>query len=292
MRNQLYSTSLLFLVFALITLGAYAGKGDVNRKDQLGLRQGYWVITGAMSGDRLYPFEATVEEGFYKDDRREGLWKKYHPNGKLRSEITYEWGKPFGPYKVYYASGQIEESGNWEEGRNIGEFKRFHDNGTMQQHFYFDETGRRTGTQYYFHDNGQPSLIVDIVAGKENGPMKRYDETGRLIEEKSFDKGYVKSSTLYSKTKDKIVTIKSDPHNQDIGKEAPVAKGKSNAADRFEPNGYNTLYDANGSITQSGEYKNGKLYNGKWYKYSSSGVLMKVDLYRKGRYIGEGIIEN
>lgn len=292
MRNRIARHSLVILTLIVLSIKSWALGGDINNKDHLGLRQGYWVITGGMTGDRLYPFEATVEEGFYKDDRREGSWKKYYPDGKIKSEITYQWGKPFGPYKVYYATGQIEESGNWEDGRNIGEFKRFHSNGNMQQHFYFDETGKRTGTQYYFFDNGQPSLIVDVVGGKESGVMKRYDESGKLIEEKLFDQGIVKSTTVRSKTREKALPVQADPHNEEIGKEAPVAKGKINPANNFEPNGYNTLYDANGQITQSGEYKNGKLYNGKWYKYNSSGILLRIDLYRKGRYIGEGIIEN
>ena len=33
-----------------------------------------------------------VIEGNYKDDKREGAWKKWHSDGKFRSECIYENG--------------------------------------------------------------------------------------------------------------------------------------------------------------------------------------------------------
>lgn len=265
--------------------------GDFNRKDQTGLRQGYWVITGAMAADREYAPEAKIEEGYYKDDRREGVWKKYHPNGKLRSEIHFVSGRPNGHYTTYYSNGMTEEKGTWEEGKNIGEFKRFHHTGKLQQHFFFSETGKRNGTQYYFHENGNPALIVDITNGKESGQYKRFAEDGKLIEDKLFEDGKVKEIQVKTQGVFAEKYAKKDAHNAQLGKESVPIKDKPNAASAFQPNGYNILYDGNGNITQSGEFKEGKLYNGKWYRYNSSGILLKVDLYRKGRYIGEGVAE-
>ena len=91
-RLQLLSWLTTVIFAALFSVQATAG--DVNKKDQTGLRQGYWIITGEMLGDRTYAAGAKVEEGYYKDDRRHGVWKKYYPTGKLRSEITYNIGRP------------------------------------------------------------------------------------------------------------------------------------------------------------------------------------------------------
>lgn len=278
----------LFLVLSTISS---AQARDLNRKDQTGLRQGYWVITGEMTGNRQYSPSAKVEEGYYKDDRREGVWKKYHPNGKLRSEINFIAGRPHGAYTTYYPNGQTEEKGNWEDNQNTGEFKRFYPNGKPQQHFFFTDSGKRNGTQYYFHENGNPSLIVDIANGKESGQYKRFASDGKLVEDRTFENGKVKVTHVQDHQKPQEQYAKPDEYNKSIGKEAVVVKDKPNSATVFQPNGYNTLYDENGSVAQSGEFRDGRLYNGKWYRYSSAGILVKIDLYRKGRYIGEGITE-
>jgi antitoxin component YwqK of YwqJK toxin-antitoxin module len=286
-RLQLFNWLTTVIFAALFSVQANAG--DVNKKDQTGLRQGYWIITGEMLGDRTYAAGAKVEEGYYKDDRRHGVWKKYYPTGKLRSEITYNVGRPEGPYTIYYTNGNLEEKGNWDDGKNIGEFKRFFENGKPQQQFFFDESGKRNGTQYYYHDNGNLALVVDIVNGKENGDMKRYSPEGVLLEDKEFANGDVRMVNFKSEKAIRSAgSQKTDAYNKNLGRESVVVKDKPNPASAFQPDAFNTLYDSNGNVTQSGEFKEGKLYNGKWYRYNSSGVLTKIDLYRKGRYIGEG----
>lgn len=289
-----YSIHTLFvqgLLLALLCI-AFPSFGGSNYKDPSGLRQGYWVITGEMSGDKLFAPTAKVEEGHYKDDLREGVWKKYWPNGHLRSEITYMMGKPHGPYKIYYQGGNSEEQGTWDDGVNTGEFKRYYENGQLRQHFFFNGLGKRNGTQYYFHENGQPAVVVEIVNGMESGTMKRFNDQGQLIEEKIFEKGQIQKNIVLHKEKMVNEEPKADAHNPNIGKTAPQAKGAPNHAVQFNANGFNTLYDANGNIIQSGEFKGGKLYTGKWYRYNTSGILVKVDLYQKGKYIGEGIEES
>lgn len=289
---MIFNTRTLRLSLILATALAVASPvfaGDWNKKDGSGMKQGYWVVTADMLGERAYPSGAKIEEGQYKDDRREGVWKKYFPSGLLRSEITYSNGKPSGYYAIYYTNGNLEEQGSWYDEKNVGEFKRFYDNGKLQHHFYFDERGKRYGFQYYFHENGNPALVVDIKNGVESGSYKRYNADGILAEEKLFENGKVKPGTTKVYQSPKPAEIKVDAHNPNIGKESvsPI-KEKTNAALPFQQNGYNTLYDVNGNITQCGEFKNGKLYNGKCYRYNSSGILVKIDLYRKGKFIGTG----
>jgi hypothetical protein len=55
---------------------------------------------------------------------------------------------------------------------------------------------------------------------------------------------------------------------------------------RFRENGFNTLYDKQLRLSQTGEFKDGHLWNGKVYKYGSSGVLVRIEVYIDGRYVG------
>lgn len=61
----------------------------LNFTDAAGLRQGHWIITGSMKHDPQYAPDAKVEEGMYRDGKKEGLWKTYDANGNLKSEDQF-----------------------------------------------------------------------------------------------------------------------------------------------------------------------------------------------------------
>lgn len=48
--------------------------------------------------------------------------------------------------------------------------------------------------------------------------------------------------------------------------------------------GYHKLYNQNKQVWMDGEFKNGKLYNGKLYIYDENGLLEKIEIYKKGKY--------
>lgn len=280
----------LGVVAILLSLSMGANTGDINQVDANGHRQGYWVITGYMSGDKSYSAESVVEEGIFKDSKKEGVWKKYWSNGKMRSEINYLSGRPNGFYKLFYANGVREEEGNWVNARNVGSFKRFHPNGSPQQDFQFSESGKRNGWQKYYHENGKLAMDVNVVNGVETGVCKIYNNDGTLAEEKVFEKGIVKPGSIKKYKPVVPVTPKEDPYDQSIGKESVATKDKTNKAAVFAPDGSNVLYNMAGQVTQTGEFKKGKLHNGKMYTYNGDGLLIKVEIYKKGKYIGNGVI--
>jgi hypothetical protein len=60
----------------------------------------------------------------------------------------------------------------------------------------------------------------------------------------------------------------------------------------FNRSGFNTLYNRNKQITQVGEFKEGRLWNGKWHRYDANGKLKKIEVYREGKFIGYGLLED
>ena len=67
--------------------------GDtVSVIDDNDLKQGRWVYLGQ---DKIecwfkdYKPNQIVEEGYYKDNKKTGIWIRYHTNGKIQSELKY-----------------------------------------------------------------------------------------------------------------------------------------------------------------------------------------------------------
>ena len=287
--NTTIKNFLLLTLMFLSVVATAAGDG-LNVVDSNGQRQGYWIIKGYMADDPAYNPNATVEEGSFKNNLKEGVWKRFYPNGKLRSDITYEANRPNGKYSIYYETGVLEEGGTWNRNKNVGEFKRFHSNGNMQQDFFFADSGKRNGVQRYFHENGQLALEVNILNGKEEGEMRRYNEKGKLIEVKVLNDGVLKPGSIrtYEKTP---VEIKAEKQPQAITSAGGGVKDTPNNAFTFEPNGYNILYNETQQVTQIGQFNNGRLWEGKWYRYNQDGILVRIEIYRNGKYIGTGVLE-
>ncbi len=264
-------------------------EGDtINYIDENNLKQGFWKIFGRMKKLPGYDPDQVIEQGNYKNSRKNGLWTKFFASGKTKSEIEYLNSRPNGAYKTYFPNGQVEEEGTWKNNRNTQTFKRYYENGQVSQDFAFNNSGKRDGKQTYFYENGQVMIEADIAAGKEKF-VKEYYEDGSVKAEKVFIDGKLDAS------KTKVYEPKTPVKNRDEAElaKAPekvvkVEKGESsNGKVKFSGTGKHKLYNMNKQISKDGVFKNYRLMEGLWYKYDENGILISIEKYKKGRYIGE-----
>lgn len=266
------------------------GNNKENFTDQTGKRQGYWRITGALSIEEGYKKSSIVEEGEYIDNKRHGLWRKYYPTGSIRSEITYELNKPNGYYAIFHDNGKLEETGTWKGNKNVGEFKRYYENGKTAQEFNFTRTGKRNGIQRYFYENGNIQMSVEIEDGVAHGMMKTYYRDGSEKSVKRITNGITEEGSIKNFEPSTTNTVKTaDPKLPK--QETTPAEDKPNLT-RFNASGFNTLYNRNQQVSQVGKFEEGRLWDGKWYRYDQNGLLRKVEVYKSGRFIGYGIIDD
>ncbi len=269
-----------------------------NQVNAEGRRDGHWVVKGTDSKKPGYAPTATVEEGDYANGRKVGVWKTFYPGGKLKNEITFVSGRPKGPYTTYYENGQIEEQGSWATTKNTGAFKRFYPNGQVQQDFTFNASGKREGPQKYYYENGQLMIEGNWNGGKETGEVKEYFENGKVKSVKVYNDGKMdasKSTFNESAPEAKAVAVEPEPvkdENNEVKRTVVVTKteDKPNIG-FFDGNGQHTLYNKNRQISQKGMFKNGRLIDGKIYRYDQNGILLKIEVYAGGKYVGDGVID-
>jgi len=262
--------------------------GDtINYVDENNLKQGFWRIFGKMRKLPQYEPNQVIEEGKYKNSRKQGLWTKFFASGKTKSEIEYKNSRPNGAYKTYYENGQVEESGTWKNNRNQKDFVRYYENGQESQKFAFNESGKRDGRQTYFYENGQVMIEADIEAGKEKF-VKEFYEDGSVKAEKNFVDGKLDAANT------KVYEAKTPVKDRDAEelKKAPVKivkveKGETSNMKKFSGNGEHKIYNMNKQISKDGIFKNYRLMDGLWYKYDENGILVSIEKFKNGRYIGE-----
>ena len=107
---------LLFLFISVNGFGQWKNyiisvKGDtLNRVDMNGKKQGpWWLKMESVRGESGYE-----EEGYFLNDRKEGLWKRFSMMGVKLSEENFRWGNKNGKCTYYTGNGGKLREESWK----------------------------------------------------------------------------------------------------------------------------------------------------------------------------------
>ncbi|MEX1003044.1 MAG: hypothetical protein WDZ35_13080 [Crocinitomicaceae bacterium] len=250
-----------------------------------GMKQGYWIVYGKDQPDKGYPPEGKIEEGYYKDNRKDGVWIKYHSDGKTpRLKGTYKNGRPNGPYEKIDDKGVVRESGNYSQRKMTGEFKIYNEKGILTQEKTFNPDGKEDGKVIYYYDDGSVQMEMDKKDGEIQGDAVTY-----------YPNGDVKKIVSYGPDGEVTNNVEKDRVNPEKGADDTAGaggpsgdKGIIKDGKKFNRDGYNKLYNENDEIWMDGQFKSGKLWDGKLYKYDSDGILLKIEVWKNGKYHSDG----
>ena len=195
---QFYMMRLLVVAGLLLSLSGWAQpksfaigvKGDtLNMVDAKGEKQGKWVIHHEpLRGEAGYD-----EEGLYKNDKREGVWRRYSQVGDLTAVEYYRWGNKDGKQQYFTNFGDPIREESWkalnpdklydtlevEDVEHLGQFKRV----VVKN----EGAGIRHGVWKYF--DSRSGLIVkteNYVLGVLEG--KKKDAIASATEKKAVEK--------------------------------------------------------------------------------------------------------
>lgn len=288
--------SLVIIAFILSQVG-YAQSFEIYNNDTINFidasnkKQGHWIFWGRMKKLPEYKDDQKVEEGKFIDNLKDGVWKKYFPNGLVENEMSFLKGIPKGNYTKYFDNGKTQESGVWDKNKQIGTFKRYHPNGKVAQEFNFNEEGRREGVQKYYYDNGNIMIEGVWSAGKKDGIVKEYYENGELKSEKQFNGGKLDVESTKTFTPKKPEPKKPEPKVEKVIVKVEKDEKPLEHNGVFNGTGQAKLFNKNRQISKEGYFENYKLISGKEYIYNEDGILTRIAIYKNSQYMGDGVIE-
>ena len=64
-----------------------------------------------------HEYNKLICEGAYKEGRKNGVFKMYSDEGRLKEEKSYKDGKLDGAHKTYYTTGKVERERNYRMGK-------------------------------------------------------------------------------------------------------------------------------------------------------------------------------
>ncbi len=173
--------------------------------------------------------------------KRNGVWKKYYSNERVRYVGQFEHGKEVGVFKYFSASnsenpiiikkyhtnddladvqfftvdGVIESEGMMRGKKREGKWLFYHANGKsiMSEENYKD--GKLDGSYKTFYANGEPTEITGYKNGLQHGNYKKYSIKGFLYQDFNYANGKLNGMAIYYSRKTGDM-IKKGPYKDDL----------------------------------------------------------------------------
>ena len=198
------------------------------------------------------------------DGNKQGIWKEFHENGKLKKEANYRDNKINGIVKEFTKEGELVVFEKFKDGVEDIEAEEV-EFVQLYKEYYPDGTVKLEGGQ---------------LNGKKNGFFRTYNEKGEFIQ------------TLIYKNDIKIAEGIIDTALQYQGEwtfyfESGKLKGKGKYVDNLKVGEWVYYYE-NGVLEQKGTYKKGKPIND-WNWYHPNEKLKRNEFYINGLIEGESI---
>jgi antitoxin component YwqK of YwqJK toxin-antitoxin module len=203
---------------------------------------------------------------FDSNNNRIGVWKKYHPNKRIRYTGQFKEGKEVGVFKFYNSTTS-------EKPTIVKTFYRNSDSLLVQ---FYTLSGKiksqgvlngrkRTGVWKYFYADGSIMSQENYKDGLQHGEQLVQYQNGKVTERSLFKNGLLDG--LSSKFSSKGILIE----------EVTYKNGK--------PSGLAKYFELNGDLKETGVYKDGKRV-GKW-EYYLDGELAPVQ--EKNKFNKKGL---
>ncbi len=283
----------IFTVILLVLLPFYglSESAPTNRIDEHQQKQGYWILYAKVVSISGSVNSVKVEEGRYVNNRKEGTWIKYHEDGKTpKLKGFYVNNRPNGAYEKYYANGRLRQKGCFGRGTTMNKDcieLNFYESGQIEQkktvdsaHMYFRSGGLAAMTTSDKNDASKEMTVryFEVPANMVKDTLYAVNGQYRAVVRETAPEDFIIEPIPPSESRS---PVKSDEL-------APIIRNPRTKGKAFAPNSYNKVYDENDQFLQIGDFKAGRLWDGKLYIYDSDGILLKVKVFKEGLYYSDG----
>ncbi|HEY4797788.1 MAG TPA: hypothetical protein VII99_01815, partial [Bacteroidia bacterium] len=198
-----------------------------------------------------------------KNGLKQGTWKEFFPNGKIKEETNYQSGKKTGYSKTFLESGSLNSVDKYVGDSLQKEAPELTTKLEVRNEYYEDGSIKKTGTYLY---------------GLAEGTHKEYSPEGKITGAKVYHEGNIIGEGLVD-----------EAGNQQGSWTEYHPNGKTKGKGKYE-NGIRVgewiFYHANGKTEQKGTYNKKGKPEGLWQWYYDSGKLLREENYLNGKREG------
>lgn len=126
----------LLLLVILLPLSAWTQNDTINVRDSLGRKQGHWIFLGGDFPNSGVAASDILEEGYFENDQRYGLWFRYGAGNKIKAIMLFHIDRnTHASVRDQFYNYSYHSNGNLKRKPVIGACR------TMCDYFQYDESG-------------------------------------------------------------------------------------------------------------------------------------------------------
>lgn len=202
-----------------------------NRTDEQGLKQGLWR--------KYYSTGVKAYEGWFKDNKPTGEFKRFHENGSLKVILSYRqdstaWAVFFSPkgnkiaegkfvgqqkdslWRYYNPDGTINYDEYYQNGLKNGRCRQYYPDGKLLESAPFTN-GKLHGAVIQFFPEGLNKSVVNFNSGIQDGDLKVFYPSGKKRLEGKYANGLKEGEWIFygenGKITQRIRYVKGVPEN-------------------------------------------------------------------------------
>ncbi len=152
---------------------------EINQTDSNNLRQGKWI--------GKFPDGTVRYEGYFKNNKPVGEWKRFHENGKLKANLLYFPNSGKVTAELYDTDGLLVSRGNYMGTQKDSIWTYYDKNIIIARESYIK--GLKSGLSCFYSSDGKLIRETNWLNGKLNGISHEYYSTGIIKSEINYEDG-------------------------------------------------------------------------------------------------------
>ena len=220
--------------------------------------------------------------------KKQGIWKEFYADGKVKKEIDYRDDKINGYVKEYDKKGNLIHAEKYAFGKKIDHpkefaavdmFRDYYDDGTLKYEGPYIQ-GYPVGTHYYYKKVYRCDSTLVPRDDTSNVYIKKQICKNKPMPDSAFvyDNGFLIEKGPIDSLRKKQSVWEEYYYSGEL-------RGKGKYKDNVKTGEWKYFYP-NGKLEQKGKYINGKP-DGPWIWYYENGNVLLEENYIKGKREGE-----
>ncbi|MDE0471381.1 MAG: hypothetical protein OXH57_05520 [Ekhidna sp.] len=238
---------------------------------------------------RIYAINGTIiQEAVFENDTLVGEIKLFDQEGRTKSTTTFKNGLPNGAVLDYYENGNVKEEVTYKNGKPNGWTKHYHENGNLKLEAEY-VNGLLNGLYKTYYSTGQLEMEILNERGKKSGTLKTYYTNGQLKSTGIYEKGGLQGDFLSYYSDGSIKNKFSYKDGYQSGKNLEYYdSGQIKTESNYSSDGQDVAirdFSVRGGLISQKFLKN-NLPDGTWTIWDDNGDLKRTENYRKGKLEG------
>ncbi len=158
--------------------------------------------------------QSIMGEGFFVNQKMNGLWRFFNEQGVLLAEHFYHEGENHGVWKTYYDNGTLAEMQTWHRGEQQGPMERYFPDGTLYMRAHY-ENNLLNGAYEIYHVNGQLSLQGVYRDDLNENTWTYYTPNGEIIRKVTYKDGMIVHEEVLLDLEEEAIPLRPGPSRHD-----------------------------------------------------------------------------